>query len=172
MKIFMTNGTIEYLKKVMEKHKLEKMILMENENTALLLHETNGKTIFNEPRSYEIIDQAGTLQQYGFVAMNNIPVTDEGRPIFEYRFKNRARLIENEPGFVAIRVLRPLIHNTYIILTIWENPQAFEAWQQSKSYKKAHKKQKSSQTNNETGIFAAPSYVTKYIIPTEEEEEK
>ena len=47
--------------------------------------------------------------------------------------------MENEPGFKAIRVLRPLEGDTYVILTLWEEEKAFQDWQQSNSYQEAHK---------------------------------
>jgi heme-degrading monooxygenase HmoA len=113
----MTSGTYDYLKKIEDKHPNETMVTMQNPDTAVLIHETSAGTLFKEPRSYEVIDSSGSFDHAGFAVLNNIPVTDEGRPLFEHRFKNRAGLIENEPGFAAIRVLRPLESNTYIILT-------------------------------------------------------
>ena len=56
------------------------MLLMQNGETALLLHETSEKTVFASPRRYEVVDGKGLLQEKGFVVMNNIPVTEEGRP--------------------------------------------------------------------------------------------
>ncbi len=47
--------------------------------------------------------------------------------------------MENEPGFEAIRVLRPLEGDTYVILTLWEEEKAFQGWRQSNSYQEAHK---------------------------------
>jgi heme oxygenase (mycobilin-producing) len=98
--------------------------------------------------------------------LNNIPVTDEGRPLFEDRFLNRPRMIENEPGFVAIRVLRPLSSNTYTILTVWENEGAFENWQKSKAYEHTHKKRgtEAGIDSAKPNIFESASYVTKYYI--------
>ena len=72
--------------------------------------------------------------------MNNIPVTEEGRPLLEYRFKNRAGLIESEPGFIAIRVLRPIKSDTYVILTVWQKESDFLKWTNSKSFHQAHNK--------------------------------
>ncbi len=83
MKIYMTSGTYEYLQTKRNAVGSETTILMQNENTSLLLHETIGDTFFNEPRSYEVIDASGALRENGFVVMNNIPVTDEGRPVLK-----------------------------------------------------------------------------------------
>ncbi|CAM3778269.1 antibiotic biosynthesis monooxygenase family protein [Mesobacillus thioparans] len=169
MNLFITSGTADFLLKLKEKHQGENMVLMNSNESSILVHETEGKTLFSSPRKYEVIDSAGTLGREGFAVFNNIPVTDEGRPLFEDRFLNRPRMIENEPGFVAIRVLRPLSSNTYIILTIWENESSFENWQKSKAYAHAHKNR-----GTETGIdgakpniFESASYVSKYYIEGE-----
>lgn len=166
MNVYITSGTADFLLKFKEKHQDETLVLMNNMESAILVHETDGDSLFNEPRRYEVIDSTGSLGQAGFAVLNNIPVSEEGRPVFEDRFLNRPRMIENEPGFVAIRVLRPLTSNTYIILTIWENEGAFENWQKSKAYEHAHK-----QRGTEAGIdqakpniFESASYVSKYHI--------
>ncbi|PLR97722.1 antibiotic biosynthesis monooxygenase family protein [Bacillus sp. T33-2] len=168
MNLYMASGTYDYLSKLKDSHPDETMLIMGNAETSLLVHETTGKTIFNSPRKYEIFDQAGSFGRAGFAVLNNIPVTDEGRPLFEYRFKNRAKQIENEPGFAAIRVLRPITSNTYVIFTVWENETAFENWQKSKSFENAHKKQGSGQASAGQSIFAGPSYVTKYTVFNDE----
>ncbi|RFU64384.1 antibiotic biosynthesis monooxygenase [Peribacillus saganii] len=169
MYIYMTNGTYEFMKNKKDKAAGENMILMQNMETTLLLHETNGKTIFSSPRKFESIDSVGELRQGGFIVMNNIPVTDEGRPVFEYRFKNRAGMIEKESGFIAIRVLRPLNSDTYVILTQWDNEQSFRNWQNSKSFENAHAN-KAPGAGGDTAkkIFSGSSYVTHYVLAEED----
>lgn len=165
MYIYMTAGTIDFLRTIKNKYPNEKMMTIENEDGALLLHETGGDTVFKEPRKYEILDSVGTIGDKGFVVMNNIPVTDEGRPIFEYRFKNRAKQIENETGFIAIRVLRPLSSSTYIIMTVWDDENSFKNWKNSSSFKQAHgSKEKVPVADPQPKIFASASYVTKYTV--------
>jgi heme-degrading monooxygenase HmoA len=163
MYIYITIGTYEFLKKMKEKYSQKKMTLMKNEDGALLLHESNEEPIFKEPRRYEILDTKGDIGECGFVVFNHIPVTDEGRPIFEYRFKNRSKQIENEPGFQSIRVLRPLSSNTYIIMTVWET--AFNHWKDSASFKGAHHPQGEEQgVDPQPKIFASASYTKKYTL--------
>ncbi len=58
-----------------------------------LVHETDGDTIFKEGHAYEVLDASANLADSGFAVLNNISVTDEGRPLFEQRFSQRARLI-------------------------------------------------------------------------------
>lgn len=163
MNVYMTTGTYDFLKNKKDQYPNEKIFLMQNAETALLLHETPGKTVFAAPRRYEVVEGKGILKDKGFVVMNNIPVTDEGRPILEFQFKNRAGLIEKEPGFIAIRVLRPVQSDTYVILTIWEKESDFTRWTNSKAFHEAHQ-QKGPKPKLSTTIFSGTSYVTKYSL--------
>ncbi|MCA1030925.1 antibiotic biosynthesis monooxygenase [Bacillus timonensis] len=165
MNLYMTSGTADYLHKIKEENLNEGMILFQAEDNSVLVHETVQDSLFNEPRKYEVLDSVGELTGKGFAVLNNIPVTDEGRPNFEYRFNQRARLIEQEPGFKAIRVLRPISSDTYIIMTIWENESSFKKWQESKAYERAHQKRGTSEgIDQQKSIFPRPSYVTTYNV--------
>lgn len=134
LNFYMTYGTVDFLKKLAKQHGLENMLFMKSYDSAILFHETDGESVFHSPHRYEIIDQSGTLEHSGFTVLNNIPVTPEGRPLFETRFKNRAGKIENQPGFKALRVLRPKDSDTYIVLTLWDTEQSFQDWKNSKSF--------------------------------------
>lgn len=169
MNLFMTTGTYEYMKKMRDKHPEENMVVMQGENTTLILHETEGKGIFQTPRRFEVVDGTGEFKEKGFFVFNNIPVTEEGRPIFEHRFKNRAGAIENEPGYVAFRVLRPLDSDTYVVLTEWESPVFFEKWKESQAFSKAHSKPENAAPSKPVNIFAGSSYVTTYNAKPEDE---
>jgi heme oxygenase (mycobilin-producing) len=165
MNIYITTGTFDYLKRIVEKYPDEAIVTMVNGDDALLLHETNGKTVFKEPRKYEVFDSSGEFTKTGFVVMNHIPVTDEGRPLFEHQFKNRPRMVDNEPGFIANRVLRPLSSNTYIILTVWDKEMSFENWKNSASFPLSHEKPTAEKgVSEQPQIFASKSYVRKYTI--------
>ncbi|WP_275119688.1 antibiotic biosynthesis monooxygenase family protein [Alkalihalobacterium chitinilyticum] len=115
---------------------------------------------------YQLLDRVGELKKPSFIVFNNIPVTEEGRSTFEERFRNRARKIEDEPGFVAIRVCRPLNSNTYIIMTFWETEADFQNWKTSNAYKHAHKKRGTSEgiDQQQPQIFPRPSYVELYTV--------
>ncbi|WP_273126532.1 antibiotic biosynthesis monooxygenase family protein [Metabacillus sp. HB246100] len=169
MNFFITYGTTDYLEKIVNQHTDQKLLLLENPDTATLFHETEGSSVFNEPKKYEVLDSTGEMMNGTFAVLNNIPVTQEGRPLFEKRFSERARLIEKEPGFSAIRVLRPLASDTYIILTLWESEKHFKAWQDSKAYEHAHKKRGTDQGVDQQSIFPRPSYVTTYYSVDKED---
>jgi len=171
LNFYITTGTIDYLTKLKNKHSNENMLVLTESKdnfSAVILHESNNQTLFNHPRKYEVIDSIGTFEKATYAVMNNIPVTDEGKPLLEYQFKNRQRKIEHQPGFVAIRVLRPLSSNTYVILTLWENKRAYENWESSESFLEAHKKQPKSSGAKSIAIFAGPSYLTTYSIAEED----
>ena len=163
MNIFLTSGTMNFMETLQKQFAHEDMIVMHGARNTILLHETTGKTLFQTPRRYEVISSSGTLQQHGFFALNNIPVTDEGRPIFEHRFHNRADTISAAPGFIAHRLLRPLNSDTYIVLTQWTAKNFFELWKDSSIYTYIH-------TNNESGIgldktphiFSSAAYLMTY----------
>ncbi|WP_226670048.1 antibiotic biosynthesis monooxygenase family protein [Metabacillus litoralis] len=169
MNLYITYGTTDYLEKIKKDHPDQSLLHMENIDTSVLFHETQQQSIFNEPKKYEVLDSSGELANGSYAVLNNIPVSAEGKPLFEQRFSERARLIESEPGFSAIRVLRPKSGDTYIILTLWENEQYFKAWQDSKAYENAHKKRGTSEGVDKHSIFPRPSYVTTYSLVDNEE---
>lgn len=170
MYIYLTSGTGDFLEQVKNKYSNEHMILIHGEGNSVLIHETEGKTVFATPRKFEVLDSVNDLEEHGFFVFNNIPVTDEGRPVFEHRFLERSRAIENEPGFVAFRLLRPIKSDTYIVMTQWHGPHSFDAWKSSKAYETAHARGDDSTGIRQQNIFSAASYVTTYsAIPKEED---
>lgn len=133
MNIYLTTGTPEYLSKIAESHPNETMVKMVNEESALLLHETSGVSVFNEPHQYMVLHSSGTIGKTGFAALYTLTVTEEGQPVFEYQILDRLKNVEATPGFLAVRVLRPLSSQTYEVLTVWENERSFQSWKSSSS---------------------------------------
>lgn len=175
MKIYMTNGTFQYLQNLMKEYENEAMVLMTDMNTTLLLHETNGETVFNEPRGYEVIERIGSFNNGAFFVMNHIPVTEEGRPLFEHSFKYRESKIEDSSGFSGMRVCRPMQNNTYVIITFWENEASYQSWRQSEAFLKSHQKPEmiaASAGVKPKKLFAAPAFTTKYWLASEAPDEQ
>ncbi|MFD1850019.1 antibiotic biosynthesis monooxygenase family protein [Oceanobacillus bengalensis] len=137
MKAYMTNGTLDFLIKIKRKHAL-KLFLMKNNEGGLAYYEDNKKRIFSAGRGYEVVTQNGEIQEDGYVVMNNIPVTDDARAVFEDRFKKRRNDVESMPGFQAFRFLRPLKGNNYVVFTQWKSVRDFENWKNSSTFQKAH----------------------------------
>ena len=99
--------------------------------------------------------------------MNNIPVTEEERPLFEYRLKNIKNLFQNLKGFLAIRILQPLKSDTYIVLTLWQNEKAYMDWEHSASYDMFMNEVEMNPSFKTAQLLIGSSYVTKYFIPEE-----
>ncbi|MCT2535135.1 antibiotic biosynthesis monooxygenase [Aquibacillus koreensis] len=145
---------------------------MEGFEQTIYLYETDRATDEDitgiDQKAYEVIDATGTMKAPSFAVFNNIPVTEDGRSQFEKRFLNRARKIEHEPGFVAIRVCRPLHSDTYVVITLWKSQTDYEEWRQSSAYKHAHKKRGTSEgiDQQQPQIFPRPSFVETYHVST------
>lgn len=166
MKAYMTNGTSEFLKKLKDKHPKITFYLMTSSTGSLAYYEGEKKKVFSAGREYEALIQTGELQEEGYVVMNNIPVTDDGRAPFEDRFKNRKNAVEDMPGFQAFRLLRPKKGNTYVVMTQWRSKSDFEYWKESDQFKQAHK----DQATKPPAYFADRPFVTSYTMLVEEEE--
>ncbi|MDQ0973068.1 heme-degrading monooxygenase HmoA [Neobacillus niacini] len=164
MNVYIATGTFEYLKEIEERYPSELMVTMINEDGALLLHETSTQTVFKEPSKYEVLATSGLIEKKGLVVINYIPVTEENKSLFEYRLKDLPRLLEKEMGLIAIRVLRPLSSNVYIILTIWDSQLTFE---NSKNLLDSTIEQGYEYVNH-SNIFISAPYVSKYTIPADQ----
>lgn len=140
-----------------------RLIYMANGEEAVLLYEAEGGPGLQGAEPYEVLNAVGDINNGFYAVFNNIPVSEEGRELFESRFKNRAGKVEHEPGFAAIRVLRPLKSDTYVILTLWKDEESFKAWQQSQAYGHAHAKRGTDEgIDKRPNIFPRPSFVTTY----------
>ncbi|GIN19281.1 MAG TPA: antibiotic biosynthesis monooxygenase [Bacillus bacterium] len=169
MYTYITTGTYYFLKKLEEQHPDECMLLMQNAETALLWHETKGATVFQSPRKYEVIHSSGQLEKKGFIACNHVPVREEGRPVFEFKFTERMKKVESFPGFTAFRLLRPLSNDTYIVMTMWRDEEAYKDWKQSSSFVESHSK--ALQSAESTSVFSGPSYVSVFVLEDKKEED-
>lgn len=169
MYTYITTGTYYFLKKIEEKHTNEDMFLMHNAETSLIWHETNGASVFQSPRKYEVIHSSGQLEKKGFVACNHIPVREEGRPVFEYQFGERMKKVESFPGFIAFRLLRPLSNDTYIIMTMWKDEKTYTDWKQSPSFIESHSN--AIHSAEKTSLFSGPSYVSVFLLDDEKDDD-
>ncbi|MFS0865417.1 antibiotic biosynthesis monooxygenase family protein [Fredinandcohnia sp. 179-A 10B2 NHS] len=162
MNFFIAFGTVDFLEKLKRKYKNEKMFEFYNNETAILLHETNKKkSVFAMPKKYEVISGYGELGEARFVVLTYAPVTEEGKPLFEYNF-NQPDLFRYLPGIVSLRVLRPVKHDTYLILTAWNKESFYTQWKQSASYNEFEQLLGNTKVGIEQTIFSGGSYTKSY----------
>ena len=70
---------------------------------------------------------------------NRIYVAKEYADAFEQRFRERAGLVDQMPGFVSNQVLRPVNEGEpYVVFTIWNSRQDFLNWVRSDAFLKGH----------------------------------
>jgi heme oxygenase (mycobilin-producing) len=138
MNAFMTNGTYDFLLKLAEKYPAIKFHFMKSTSNDVAYYEGTKQSVFVSGRAFEVLVQSGDILDSGYVVMNNIPVTDEGVPIFEDNFKKRQQAIGKQEGFQAFRLLKPTKGNTYIVFTQWDSMDSFEQWKDSEGFQKAH----------------------------------
>jgi heme-degrading monooxygenase HmoA len=70
---------------------------------------------------------------------NRIYVTPEYAEAFEQRFRERAGLVDQMPGFISNLVLRPVNEDDpYVVFTIWNSRQDFLSWVRSDAFVKGH----------------------------------
>lgn len=70
---------------------------------------------------------------------NRIHVHPDFAAQFEERFRQRARLVDDMPGFQSNLVLRPTESGApYVVLSFWDTRDDFEAWTQSEAFRKGH----------------------------------
>ncbi|WP_313893077.1 antibiotic biosynthesis monooxygenase family protein [Psychrobacillus sp.] len=131
MNLYITSGTPEFMESIQEKYSKEEIFLLHGKGNSLLVHETEKKTVFQVPRKFEVVESAGKFAHNGYFVLHNIPISDEGKPIFEYLYTNLTSTLEKEPGFIALRVLKPIKSDVYVILTEWTGPNSFDVWQKS-----------------------------------------
>ncbi len=75
-----------------------------------------------------------------FVVSNRVPVAAEWAEVFEERFRNRGGRIGRQPGLIRMEIHRPMDDRSpYVVQTVWETREDFEAWVGSEDFRAAHR---------------------------------
>jgi heme oxygenase (mycobilin-producing) len=76
-----------------------------------------------------------------FVAINYISCKPEYISRFEELFASRAHAIDSMSGFIDMQVLKPQLEGEpYLIMSHWENEEAFRTWTSSPQFIEGHKR--------------------------------
>lgn len=168
MNFYLTSGTPDFMERLVKKHGKEPMILLHGGGNSVVMHETAKKSVFATPRSFEVIDGWGTFEQRGFVAMQNVPVMDEARPVFEKQLLNSITPLKSDPSLLAYRVLRPIKEEIYVVITQWAGPASFETWTKSHHFQGELVSLLDSSSSPTQNLFNAKTYTTTYTAPPAE----
>ncbi|WP_110929027.1 antibiotic biosynthesis monooxygenase family protein [Bacillus massiliglaciei] len=167
MNIYITTGSYNFLKPKKEKHPKEKILMMQNSQKTLLLHETEGKTLFSSPRKFEVIESVGDWPENGITAMYHTPVEIDDQSMFELKMKKNIVPVSREAGLIALRFLRPVKSDTYVLLTVWENERSYRDWKSSPSYSEVKFYADSTKGTSTKPLFSGSAYETEYSLITE-----
>lgn len=159
----MTIGTLNFLKNFVEKHPKINFFYMNNmyESSTLVYYEHKRKKVFAAGKAYDIIFSVETVQEEGFVAMETIPVTKDGQPLFEQQIQKQLHEFEKMPNFIAFRLLKLRRGQDYILLSQWTSLAHYESWQQTRE--KTFVKQ--------PAYFASRPFTTYYLMANLDVEE-
>lgn len=168
MKFYLTSGTPEYMEKIQQKYPKEQMILLHGQGNSILMHESDKKSKFATPRQFEVIEGQGNFEQRGFVAMYNVPVAEESKGLFEESVITAIQPIKKEISCIAFRVLRPMKHETYVIITQWAGPASFETWTDSENFKGKLATLLTNAASSTQTMFTSKTYLTTYTAPAKQ----
>lgn len=119
-------------------------MLINNIYKTYIIEETDDMFMIeknNDKQYYGVLESIGLLSNHAFCVLNHLFVNEGHEEVFEERFLKRNKHLHEVPGFRALRFLRPKEEGRhYIIITLWDERQAFYDWQTSKAYAQTHKK--------------------------------
>ena len=72
------------------------------------------------------------------VVANRLAVHPDYDTEFETLFAEQSAAMQGVAGFISYQLLRPLNDEPYIVQTVWESADDYEAWTQSDSFKASH----------------------------------
>lgn len=161
MKGFITFGTGDFLGKMKKTHPTEEILLLQSAENAMLYHQTEKDSIFKEPKKYDVILSKGGFPEKGFATVNNIPVNEESKPVFEYTFKHEVNRLLHQDGLISLRFLRPIKGTTFVVLTVWKNELSYTMWHKSEEYQFFQSKIADQQHNI---VYPSPAYLKEYFV--------
>ena len=170
MKFYLTSGTPEYMEKIQEKYPKEQMILLHGQGNSILMHESDKKSKFAAPRQFEVLEGRGEFEQRGFVAMYNVPVAEESKGLFEESVITAIQTLKNDTSCIAYRVLKPIKHEIYVIITQWAGPASFDKWIDSEIFKAKLAPLLTNAASSTQTMFTSKTYITTYTAPAKEQD--
>ena len=166
MNFYMTSGTAEFMEKLVAKYPNEQMILLHGEGKSVVLHETEGKTLFSLPRKYVVDTSHGVLEQRGYFTLFHLSLDSASREVFTQRFKDVTASLNDDATMIGYRLLSPKKNTEQLIfLAQWTGPASFEAWKNSNFFKTNMAPLLQTESSSVQKIFDGESYLATYTAP-------
>jgi|SRR5699024_3895774 len=168
MRAYMTSGTLDFLEKIAAKQSHLSFFYMTRASSTLAYYEDseNSKSVFAAGRAFDIMISKGEVLEEGYVVMNHIPITEEGKPVFENRLKQREEPIGLLKGLQAFRLLKPMKGNIYIIFSQWTSKDDYDDWKQTEDYKTSLE----NHAVKPPAYFASRPFINTYQMYIEDED--
>lgn len=139
MFMFMTTGTVHFLKKLTAAHPTINFYFMKSGASTLVLYEsTKKKGVFVSGQTFHILRSHESINKKGFVTMDFIPVMEDTMPVFEERTITMLPKLEKSKGLIALRFLKQLKSNQYVILYQWQSERHYVDWKNSSDHDKTN----------------------------------
>ena len=164
MNLYITSGTFDYLRKT--KKNAEHLLLLTNPLKSSLIQESDGGTLFKSAQKYKVIESIGALRQEGYVLLNYIPVSAEGKEPFEFAFHHALEKMNGIDGFHSLRLCRPTESDTYLAITQWRDKETFLTWKKSPAYIALFDQKAPSLAHSPQKLFTGDSYSVEYTAPS------
>lgn len=165
MFFYMTSGTPDFMEKMYADKRDTGLYLLHGQGNSVLFYETEKKkSIFATPRKFEVVAGRGEFEQRGYFAVENIPVADEERGVFETAVTKAVGDLQGDVACIAYRVLRPVKAETFLIVTQWAGPVSYEKWKESAT---AFTDLIGGATSATQAMFTSKAYVTTFKAPSE-----
>ena len=166
MFFYMTSGTPDYMDRMFHNKRDVGLYLLHGQGNSVLFYETDKKkSVFATPRKFEVIAGRGEFEQRGYFAIENIPVADEERGLFEEAVVKAVTMLQGDVACIAYRVLRPVKAETFLVVTQWSGPVSYEKWKESAS---AFTELIGESTSTTQTMFTSKAYVTTFNAPKDE----
>ena len=159
MRVYMTNGTLSFLIKLVKKHPNIKFFFMRNEQGVLVYYEGAKKKVFSAGRTFQTLQQVGTIKQKGYVMTEHVPIQGDSKPLFERQLPSFVESLAQATGIIAVRILKQRWRNHYVIFTQWENKSDYETWEEQREQLEVKK----------PAYFLNRQFKTEYFLIDEEE---
>lgn len=160
-----TSGTFHFLQKIADKHPRYQFYFMKNPQATVVYYEHDKKkSVFVSGRTHAILHASGEILPKGLITMEHIPVTDDGEKIFEERFQQQSSFLAKRFGVQAIRLLKQVRKQEFIILTQWQSAKELKIWQDSPYFEKYDMKK----STRFSAYFADRPFTNEYTMIEEE----
>lgn len=163
-----TSGTYHFLEQLTKKH-LDKynFYFMKNNRTTIVYYEhKRKKSIFVSGKTFSILKTYETIQPKGFVTMEHVPISGDGVSFFEGRAKKIFLDLTERRGVVAMRLLKQLKKNEFVIMTQWKSERDEQFWRNSPAYE-YHNVRNFARLS---AYFAERPFVNSFYMVEEEDE--